>query len=72
MSSLFPAVPGAKPGSGICTCCANLRCVEPDNDATALTRAHLLLDARPAGVSLTERFTRLLDEPLIPSALAAG
>ncbi|OBJ67891.1 DUF885 domain-containing protein [Mycobacterium sp. 1274756.6] len=27
------------------------------------------LDARPAGVSLAERFTRLLDEPLIPSAL---
>ena len=27
------------------------------------------LDARPAGVSLTERFGRLLDEPLIPSAL---
>jgi hypothetical protein len=27
------------------------------------------LDARPAGVSLPERFTRLLDEPLIPSAL---
>jgi hypothetical protein len=27
------------------------------------------LDARPAGTSLTERFTRLLDEPLIPSAL---
>ncbi|HTM85018.1 MAG TPA: DUF885 domain-containing protein, partial [Mycobacterium sp.] len=27
------------------------------------------LDARPAEVSLTERFTRLLDEPLIPSAL---
>jgi hypothetical protein len=29
------------------------------------------LDARPAGVSLTERFGRLLDEPLIPSALRA-
>lgn len=27
------------------------------------------LDARPQRVSLTERFTRLLDEPLIPSAL---
>jgi hypothetical protein len=27
------------------------------------------LDAWPAGTSLTERFTRLLDEPLIPSAL---
>ncbi|MCW2685187.1 MAG: hypothetical protein JWR37_77 [Mycobacterium sp.] len=27
------------------------------------------LDARPAGVSLTDRFGRLLDEPLIPSAL---
>ncbi|BBX09598.1 DUF885 domain-containing protein [Mycolicibacterium aichiense] len=27
------------------------------------------LDARPAGVSLTERFGRLLDEPLIPSTL---
>ncbi len=27
------------------------------------------LDARPAGVELTERFGRLLDEPLIPSAL---
>jgi len=27
------------------------------------------LDAAPAGVSLVERFTRLLDEPLIPSAL---
>lgn len=27
------------------------------------------LDARPAEVSLTERFGRLLDEPLIPSAL---
>ncbi|HZA11687.1 DUF885 domain-containing protein [Mycobacterium sp.] len=27
------------------------------------------LDARPDGVSLVERFTRLLDEPLIPSAL---
>ncbi|KDF00927.1 hypothetical protein Y900_018805 [Mycolicibacterium aromaticivorans JS19b1 = JCM 16368] len=27
------------------------------------------LDHRPAGVSLTERFGRLLDEPLIPSAL---
>jgi hypothetical protein len=30
------------------------------------------LEARPHGVSLTERFTRLLDEPLIPSALASG
>ena len=33
------------------------------------------LDSRPAGVSLTERFGTLLDEPLIPSALrseAAG
>jgi len=29
------------------------------------------LDARPAGVGLTERFGRLLDEPLIPSALRA-
>jgi hypothetical protein len=29
------------------------------------------LDGRPAGVSLIERFTRLLDEPLIPSALRA-
>jgi hypothetical protein len=27
------------------------------------------LDARPAGVGVTERFGRLLDEPLIPSAL---
>jgi hypothetical protein len=27
------------------------------------------LDARPAGVSLVKQFTRLLDEPLIPSAL---
>ncbi|MCW2649977.1 MAG: hypothetical protein QOE41_4927 [Mycobacterium sp.] len=27
------------------------------------------LDGRPAGISLTQRFTRLLDEPLIPSAL---
>jgi hypothetical protein len=27
------------------------------------------LDDRPAGVSLVERFGRLLDEPLIPSAL---
>ena len=27
------------------------------------------LDARPAEVSLTDRFGRLLDEPLIPSAL---
>jgi len=27
------------------------------------------LDSRPDGVSLTERFTRLLDEPLIPSSL---
>ena len=27
------------------------------------------LDGRPAGVGLTERFGRLLDEPLIPSAL---
>ena len=27
------------------------------------------LEARPDGVSLTERFGRLLDEPLIPSAL---
>ena len=30
------------------------------------------LDGRPAGTSLTERFGRLLDEPLIPSALRAG
>jgi hypothetical protein len=29
------------------------------------------LDDRPAGVNLTERFGRLLDEPLIPSALPA-
>jgi hypothetical protein len=29
------------------------------------------LDARPDGVGLAERFTRLLDEPLIPSALRA-
>ena len=29
------------------------------------------LDGRPAGVGLTERFGRLLDEPLIPSALRA-
>ena len=29
------------------------------------------LDARPAGVSVAERFTTLLDEPLIPSALRA-
>jgi len=27
------------------------------------------LDDRPAGVGLTERFGRLLDEPLIPSSL---
>jgi hypothetical protein len=27
------------------------------------------LDARPAEVTLTERFGRLLDEPLVPSAL---
>ena len=27
------------------------------------------IDNRPAGVSLTERFGRLLDEPLIPSSL---
>ncbi|MDY6995917.1 MAG: DUF885 domain-containing protein [Actinomycetota bacterium] len=30
------------------------------------------LDARPAEVGLTERFARLLDEPLIPSSLRAG
>ena len=30
------------------------------------------LDDRPADVSLTERFGRLLDEPLIPSALRAA
>lgn len=30
------------------------------------------LDDRPAEVPLTQRFTRLLDEPLIPSALRAG
>ncbi|MGD9620132.1 MAG: DUF885 domain-containing protein [Mycolicibacterium sp.] len=30
------------------------------------------LDARPVGVSLTERFSTLLDEPLIPSSLRAG
>lgn len=30
------------------------------------------LDARPDGVTLTERFGRLLDEPLIPSALRAA
>jgi hypothetical protein len=29
------------------------------------------LDARPAGVTLTQQFGRLLDEPLIPSALRA-
>jgi hypothetical protein len=29
------------------------------------------LDARPDGVNLTERFGRLLDEPLIPSSLRA-
>ncbi|MGI9123153.1 MAG: DUF885 domain-containing protein, partial [Mycobacterium sp.] len=29
------------------------------------------LDGRPAGVGLTERFGRLLDEPLIPSSLRA-
>lgn len=29
------------------------------------------LDARPAGAGLTERFGRLLDEPLIPSSLRA-
>lgn len=30
------------------------------------------IDDRPAGVSLTERFGRLLDEPLIPSSLRAA
>jgi hypothetical protein len=30
------------------------------------------LDARPAEVSLAQRFTRLLDEPLIPSSLRAA
>jgi hypothetical protein len=30
------------------------------------------LDARPDGVSLTQQFTRLLDEPLIPSSLRAA
>ncbi|WP_396905138.1 DUF885 domain-containing protein [Mycolicibacterium phlei] len=30
------------------------------------------LDARPDGVSLTQRFTTLLDEPLIPSSLRAA
>jgi hypothetical protein len=30
------------------------------------------LEARPAEVSLTQRFGRLLDEPLIPSALREG
>jgi hypothetical protein len=30
------------------------------------------LEARPEGVGLTERFGRLLDEPLIPSSLRAG
>jgi hypothetical protein len=30
------------------------------------------LDARPADVTLGERFGRLLDEPLIPSSLRAG
>ena len=30
------------------------------------------LDDRPGGVSLSERFGRLLDEPLIPSALRAA
>jgi hypothetical protein len=29
------------------------------------------LDAAPDGVNLTERFGRLLDEPLIPSSLRA-
>jgi len=29
------------------------------------------LDDRPGGIALTERFTRLLDEPLIPSSLRA-
>jgi hypothetical protein len=29
------------------------------------------LDARPAGMTLIERFGRLLDEPLIPSSLRA-
>jgi hypothetical protein len=29
------------------------------------------LDARPEGVALTERFGRLLDEPLTPAALRA-
>jgi hypothetical protein len=33
---------------------------------------HGWLEARPAEVSLTQRFGRLLDEPLIPSALRAG
>lgn len=32
---------------------------------------HAWLDARPAEVTLTERFRRLLDEPLVPSALRA-
>ncbi|MGH3559314.1 MAG: DUF885 domain-containing protein, partial [Mycobacterium sp.] len=30
------------------------------------------LDSRPDGIGLTERFGRLLDEPLIPSALRLG
>ena len=30
------------------------------------------LDARPAEVTLTQRFGRLLDEPLIPSSLRVG
>ncbi|MEO8816158.1 MAG: DUF885 domain-containing protein, partial [Mycobacterium sp.] len=30
------------------------------------------LDARPAEITLAERFTRLLDEPLVPSALRLG
>jgi hypothetical protein len=30
------------------------------------------LDDRPAGVSRTERFGRLLDEPLIPSTLGSA
>jgi hypothetical protein len=33
---------------------------------------HNWLDARPAEMSLTERFGRLLDEPLVPSALRAS
>ena len=43
--------------------------VPEDVEGYRLLRAWL--DDRPAGVGLTERFTRLLDEPLIPSSLRA-